>query len=261
MTRISVHSVLRLRGVPADELHSRSARRRERAPTRRRASTSRSARRSTSAGFAVDPLRHDLVRVIVDPGTAHRDLRRDGRRFGPTSPTTSHVPRSPFADLPGDVLGYLHPSRYCQSDLLSRLAAQTFGHLEPGFERVTGICNWIWELLSYVPGSTDATTTAVDVLVSAAGVLSRLCPPGHQLLSRPRHSRPLRLRLRRRPRPTRLSRILRGLPRRRLVPLRRHAQGTHRRARPHRNRTRRCRRRLRRPRWSRRADQQRDHRD
>ena len=82
------------------------------------------------------------------------------------------IPRAeiPFADLPGDVLGFLHPSRYCQSDLLSRLADQTFGHLEPGFERVTGICNWIWELLSYVPGSTDAMTTAVDVLVSAAGV-------------------------------------------------------------------------------------------
>ena len=44
------------------------------------------------------------------------------------------IPRAeiPFADLPGDVLGFLHPSRYCQSDLLSRLADQTFGHLEPG---------------------------------------------------------------------------------------------------------------------------------
>ena len=117
----------------------------------------------------VEPFRHDLLRVSVDPGTFTVT-------YDATVTLRAHIPADvpraevPFADLPGDVLGYLHPSRYCQSDLLTRLAAQTFGHLEPGFERVTGICNWIWELLSYVPGSTDATTTAVDVLVSAAGV-------------------------------------------------------------------------------------------
>ena len=42
--------------------------------------------------------------------------------------------------------------------------------MAPGFDRVTGICNWIWEHLSYVPGSTDGSSTAVDVLVGAAGV-------------------------------------------------------------------------------------------
>jgi transglutaminase-like putative cysteine protease len=117
----------------------------------------------------VEPSGHDLVRVAVEPGafTVTYDATVTLRAHIPDD-----IPRAEvaFADLPGDVLGYLHPSRYCQSDLLSRLASQTFGHLEPGFERVTGICNWIWELLSYVPGSTDATTTAVDVLVSAAGV-------------------------------------------------------------------------------------------
>jgi transglutaminase-like putative cysteine protease len=117
----------------------------------------------------LEPSGHDLVRVTVDPGQF--DVTYDA-----TVTLRGHIPDDiprteiPFADLPGDVLGYLHPSRYCQSDLLSRLAGQTFGHIEPGFERVTGICNWIWELLSYVPGSTDATTTAVDVLVTAAGV-------------------------------------------------------------------------------------------
>ena len=117
----------------------------------------------------VEPSGHDLVRVTVEPGTFTVT-------YDATVTLVAHIPDDipraeiPFADLPGDVLGFLHPSRYCQSDLLSRLADQTFGHLEPGFERVTGICNWIWELLSYVPGSTDAMTTAVDVLVSAAGV-------------------------------------------------------------------------------------------
>jgi transglutaminase-like putative cysteine protease len=116
-----------------------------------------------------DPSGHDLVRVDVDPGplTVTYDATVDVRPHIPPD-----VPRleTPFIEVPGAVLGFLHPSRYCQSDLLGRFAQQTFGALAPGFDRVTGICNWIWEHLDYVPGTTDATTTAVDVLVGAAGV-------------------------------------------------------------------------------------------
>ena len=116
-----------------------------------------------------DPSGHDLVRASVEPGpiTVTYDATVDVRPHIPAD-----VPRRElsFVELPGEVLGYLHPSRYCQSDLLGRFAQQSFGSLEPGFDRVTGICNWIWEHLSYVPGSTDGSSTAVDVLVGAAGV-------------------------------------------------------------------------------------------
>ena len=116
-----------------------------------------------------DPSGHELVRMSVQPGplTVTYDATVDVRPHIPPDP-----PRweAPFVELPGEVLGFLLPSRYCQSDLLGRFAEQTFGAIQPGFERVTGICNWIWEHLSYVPGSTDGSTTAVDVLVGAAGV-------------------------------------------------------------------------------------------
>ena len=116
-----------------------------------------------------DPSGHELVRVSVEPGplTVTYDATVDVRPHIPPD-----VPRAetPFVELPGAVLAFLHPSRYCQSDLLGRFAERTFGSLEPGFDRVTGICNWIWDHLSYVPGSTDASSTAVDVLVGAAGV-------------------------------------------------------------------------------------------
>jgi transglutaminase-like putative cysteine protease len=74
----------------------------------------------------------------------------------------AHVPDDapkvevPFGEVPADVLEFVNPSRYCQSDMVLRLAAKTFGHLPPGFERV--------------PGTTDASSTAVDVLVAGAGV-------------------------------------------------------------------------------------------
>ena len=117
----------------------------------------------------VDPSGHDLVRVTVEPGPL--ELVYDA-----TVVLAPHVPEevpeaeTAFADLPGETLAFLNPSRYCESDLLARFAGDTFGALPPGFGRVTGICNWIWERLSYVPGSTNESTTATEVLVAVAGV-------------------------------------------------------------------------------------------
>jgi transglutaminase-like putative cysteine protease len=75
-----------------------------------------------------------------------------------------------YAKLPSQVLPYLNPSRYCESDRLTRFAQQEFGDLEPGFSRVTAICNWTYEHLDYVPGTTDARTGACDVLIQRTGV-------------------------------------------------------------------------------------------
>ena len=75
-----------------------------------------------------------------------------------------------FAELPAAAYSYLRPSRYCESDLLSRFASRTFGTGPTGVERVHDICEWVHGHLDYVPGSTDASTTAVDVFHTAAGV-------------------------------------------------------------------------------------------
>jgi transglutaminase-like putative cysteine protease len=112
---------------------------------------------------------HDLVLVVAEPGPLW--LRYDATiELSAFVPAVAPTVEARFADLPPDVLEYLHPSRYCQSDLFARLAAKAFGDVPPGFARVTGICNWVYDHLEYVPGSTDASTTAVDVLVGGAGV-------------------------------------------------------------------------------------------
>lgn len=77
---------------------------------------------------------------------------------------------SSLIDLPPEVVRYLYPSRYCESDKLVRLAAKEFGGLAPGQERVAGICNWIFGNIDYQPGITDAHTSAVDCLTLRAGV-------------------------------------------------------------------------------------------
>jgi transglutaminase-like putative cysteine protease len=115
------------------------------------------------------PSGHDIVRVVAEPGPLW--LLYDATvELSAFVPIAAPAVESKFSELPAGVLEYLHPSRYCQSDLLTRLAAKTFGDVPPGFDRVTGVCNWVYEHLEYVPGSTDASSTAVDVLVGGAGV-------------------------------------------------------------------------------------------
>lgn len=72
--------------------------------------------------------------------------------------------------LPPEVLPYLNPSRYCESDLLARFSFEEFGSMNPGYPRVQAITDWVHDHLDYVPGSTIATTTAADVLLQRTGV-------------------------------------------------------------------------------------------
>ncbi len=81
-----------------------------------------------------------------------------------------HLDETPVSALPDDVLRYLMPSRYCESDSLRRVAQQLFGHLPPGTGRVHAVESWIHESVDYQAGATQPTTTAQDVFVQRVGV-------------------------------------------------------------------------------------------
>ncbi|MDP3310982.1 MAG: transglutaminase family protein, partial [Polaromonas sp.] len=72
--------------------------------------------------------------------------------------------------LPGQVLPYLYPSRYCQSDRLHRLAVKEFGHLRQGYSRVQAIRDWVNQRVTFTSNSSTGYTTAVDTLIDEAGV-------------------------------------------------------------------------------------------
>jgi len=72
--------------------------------------------------------------------------------------------------IPADVLQFLNPSRYCESDRLGRFAWKEFGQLNGGYFRVKAICDWVNRQIDYVAGSTDASSSACDVLIQRAGV-------------------------------------------------------------------------------------------
>jgi len=72
--------------------------------------------------------------------------------------------------MPPDVLTYLNPSRYCQSDLLGRFAFEEFGGMPRGYFRIRSICDWVLNHLDYTLGSTGPSTTASEVLLQREGV-------------------------------------------------------------------------------------------
>lgn len=112
---------------------------------------------------------NQIQRVVVSP-CDFRVAYRATVELSHETQNSNDVEESPISQTPPDVLTYLNPSRYCESDLLSRFAFEEFGQLYPGYSRVQAICNWVFEQLDYTPGSTSATTTAADVLLQRTGV-------------------------------------------------------------------------------------------
>lgn len=121
------------------------------------------------------------MQVFCDEGSGNRFIRFDAKP-GPlrisykATVQRAHVVvptdlrEMPVNEVPDEVLHYMMPTRYCESDLMSRCAQQLFGDLPPGIGRVQAIVDWIHESIAYEPGSSDSTTTAREVFVERAGV-------------------------------------------------------------------------------------------
>ncbi|WP_428029643.1 transglutaminase-like domain-containing protein [Ancylobacter sp.] len=110
-----------------------------------------------------------LVRVVVEPGTFEVDYEANVElSMYDADPAT--LAETPVAELPLEVVPFLNPSRYCQSDQLARFAYREFGALPTGHERVTAICNWIYDNVDYLNGSSNSETSAYDTMVQRAGV-------------------------------------------------------------------------------------------
>lgn len=79
------------------------------------------------------------------------------------------LPKVPTHLLPGETVEYLMPSRYCPSDQFQNFVTAEFGTLHGG-ERVIAMRDWIHDHFSYVPGSSDSATTALDTFVNRQGI-------------------------------------------------------------------------------------------
>ena len=117
-----------------------------------------------------DPLLGNrFVRIRANPGPLKVSYRATVGLDNTVS-DPALIQESPIATLPMETIPFIFPSRYCQSDLLMRMAQREFGSLPPGYSRVEAICKWIRDHIQYQLGSTNPKTSAADVLVQRAGV-------------------------------------------------------------------------------------------
>ncbi len=69
-----------------------------------------------------------------------------------------------------ELIEYLRPSRYAESDKLAAIAQREFGHLTDTGDLLGGIAAWVGNHLSYVSGSSDPIDGAVDTFLLGQGV-------------------------------------------------------------------------------------------
>lgn len=85
------------------------------------------------------------------------------------APPLGNLAATPPHELPGEVVKFLMPSRFCHSDLFAEVVEAEFAGLEGG-ARAAAMRDWIEESLDYVRGSSDARTTALDTYVKRQGI-------------------------------------------------------------------------------------------
>lgn len=99
--------------------------------------------------------------LIVDY-TAEIEVNRSSDHFAALPETPPHL-------LPGEVVDYLMPSRFCQADLFEPFVEAEFGGLTGG-ARIAAIRDWVAGAFVYGPGATTAHTTAADSFLARRGV-------------------------------------------------------------------------------------------
>ena len=76
----------------------------------------------------------------------------------------------PVQHLPHEVLQYLLSSRYCEVDRMSNIAAELFGCLPRGWNRVQGVCSWVHQNVTFGYEFANPLKTAMDVFTERRGV-------------------------------------------------------------------------------------------
>ena len=90
-------------------------------------------------------------------------------------------PGTPFDEvqnLPDAVLTYLLPSRYCESDRFTELGRELVDGVEPGYDQVASIVEWIRSSVRYNPYSSNFQLSAVEVNQQREGVCRELAHLG-----------------------------------------------------------------------------------
>lgn len=76
----------------------------------------------------------------------------------------------PLCDLPPEAMIHLHGSRYCETDKLSAIAWNTFGHLDADIGMVEAVCDFVHQHMTFDYAHARNTRTALEAYVERVGV-------------------------------------------------------------------------------------------
>lgn len=110
-------------------------------------------------------------RLILPPGRT--SVRHDSFIAVPSVPENydmMHDQPVQVPELSPDLLRYMMPSRYCDSDRLMTFANQQFGHIQHGLPRVQAICDWLHSNIEYRWGAGSPYTSASEIIAQGYGV-------------------------------------------------------------------------------------------
>jgi transglutaminase-like putative cysteine protease len=109
-------------------------------------------------------------RLAIPPGNQVLNYDATIEVSGVADEVAPDAEQLPVEALPDDVLLYTLPSRFCLSDVLSDMAWQLFGTVEPSWARVQAICDWVHSNIRFQYGSSNSLTTAADICAQGVGV-------------------------------------------------------------------------------------------
>jgi transglutaminase-like putative cysteine protease len=104
---------------------------------------------------------HDTRIHSIEVGEGAVSLSYQATVSGEAEPT-------PIRDI--DLITYLRPSRYAESDKFFGFAATEFGQFADSATLLEKVSSWVGTRLYYVPGSSDPIDGAADTLLAGAGV-------------------------------------------------------------------------------------------
>jgi transglutaminase-like putative cysteine protease len=110
------------------------------------------------------------TRIVAPAGRITLRSRGIVRDSGELEVAITSAQQHPVQDLPEDTLVFLRPSRYCETELLSQTAWNLFGNVNPGWERVQAICDYVHNHIVFGYQNARPTKTAWEAFNERTGV-------------------------------------------------------------------------------------------
>ncbi len=116
-----------------------------------------------------DPFGNLCQRLVAPPGPFSIFTSADIE----SADAADAAPGAPFVEvqnLPEEILPFLLPSRYCESDRFMEMARSLAGGRNPGYDQCAAIVDYIREKVRYAPGSGQQIISACEVNVRSQAV-------------------------------------------------------------------------------------------